>query len=182
MFDKDNIAASPCGASSKSPQHSKKAAVAWQALSKLAETSTDKSPHKAKNLGLSPENETLLQKLSHRRARAIWREHELPYGCWHTPTRTILHNRFYQPLYEVEGDGEPRPANRREWVPDIVEKRWFYYDGTPEHCKAASGLAALQAWGIAIELPEKLRWRDYVKKPTFNGPPHRCATHAEPAI
>jgi hypothetical protein len=55
----------------------------------------------------------------------------LPYGLWRCGDgRQVLFNRWYQPIFERRG-GEVRAADPTEWIDNIIEETWFYYDATP---------------------------------------------------
>jgi hypothetical protein len=84
----------------------------------------------------------------------VFRWDHLPYGRWPTESgREILFNRHYQPIWERHADGHPVPANRREWVSDIIKEKtvYFYNDGTPD--KARCALEALKSWDIDSTAP-----------------------------
>ena len=82
-------------------------------------------------------------------AKAV-RVNDLPYGCWTTAEgREVLFNRGYTPIWERWGEGKPAyPADPREYVMEITNKRWFYNDGHSEEEKWKRGVAALSEWGI----------------------------------
>lgn len=80
--------------------------------------------------------------------------HDFPYGVWYCRSgRTVLFNRFYEPLYERTGDGPMMLADAHEWVKDVDRQYWFYDDGFTE---AKRRRVAKEALG-AFERGEPLR-------------------------
>ena len=75
----------------------------------------------------------------------------LPYGMWTVRGgREVLHDRRYNPILQRFNGGPAMPADRTEWVENIIAQRWFYTGSTPEADCRAAGLAALQAWGWGL--------------------------------
>jgi hypothetical protein len=57
---------------------------------------------------------------------------DMPYGRWTCAgQRVVLHNRSYQPIWEILAYGEVRRADPREYVKKIVAERWFYHGLCP---------------------------------------------------
>jgi hypothetical protein len=79
---------------------------------------------------------------------------DYPYGVWYCKGgRTVLFNRFYDPIFQKVGDGPVEPADGREWVEGIEKQYWFYDDGFSE---SRRGRVARQALG-AFQSGQPLR-------------------------
>ena len=74
------------------------------------------------------------------------RRNDYPYGKWTCADgREVLHNRFYEPIWQRRPGSDPEPADAAEWVADIVKDEWLTKTATasgklaapPQHC--ASG-------------------------------------------
>jgi len=81
----------------------------------------------------------------------------LPYGIWVTRSgREVLFNRCYQPIWQRVGR-VVSPADPKEWVEDIVSRKWFWQDPSfPYYGKTkadkqglAIALEVLSDWGIS---------------------------------
>jgi hypothetical protein len=74
----------------------------------------------------------------------------LPYGEWVVADgRAVLFNRRYEALVQRRPDGAVERADPDERF-EIIEKRWFYNDGTPESLRRKAGEEALVAWGLPV--------------------------------
>ncbi len=72
---------------------------------------------------------------------------DFPYGVWFCQGgRTVLFNRFYEPIWQRTGDGPVAEADAREWVEGIERQAWFYDDGFTERARRRVAKEALGAF------------------------------------
>lgn len=75
------------------------------------------------------------------------RWNDYPYGVWTCKDdRSVLFNRFYEPIKQRVGLGEVEDANPEEWIKDIIKQEFFYNDTGTEKSKLTAATQAFKAW------------------------------------
>ena len=76
---------------------------------------------------------------------------ELPYCMWTCGNgRQVLFNRSYRPIWERAALGTAEPANRTEWMQNIVREEHYYTDWITDVKRLTKGRAVLASWGIRV--------------------------------